>query len=391
MIPTKPISPLTATAAAVPSVAATTTASRTRPTSTPRLAASSSPTLSTSSTRRCSRSTSELRPRCTGSRSRRRASRESEAAEEPRVDLLQRVRVLLLDERLHGREERRDRDAGEDERRPPRVRRPAERPIAYATTTASDRRRRTRRAAARSGSRSRRQRRRSRASRRGRPRRRRRAGTGRRAGSGTRPGRRRPRPRASPPTSAPSTTRGQPQLPEHRLVGRRRAASGRGGTARRERRRPRIAPSPMCTGPTARRSAERRPGTPRADEPAQADTAAPRRAGAAPPAPRRPPLISRRFAIPAATARTNSTIRGPQRDATSSSTPTTRAGPDGGDRRPARAARRPSSAVCPQHLDVGEDDDLRVLPRRCTRPRAADSRCRSVSAASAMFRKPNSL
>src|SRR5690348_3565656 len=60
MIPTKAIRPLTATAAAVPTVAAATIASRTRRTSTPRLAASSSPTLSTSSTRRCSTSTAEL-------------------------------------------------------------------------------------------------------------------------------------------------------------------------------------------------------------------------------------------------------------------------------------------------------------------------------------------
>ena len=60
MIPTKAISPLTDTAAAVPSVAATTIVSRARPTSIPRLAASSSPRLRTSSTRRCSTSTSEL-------------------------------------------------------------------------------------------------------------------------------------------------------------------------------------------------------------------------------------------------------------------------------------------------------------------------------------------
>ena len=39
-----------------------------------------------------------------------------EAAEDPRVDGLERVGVLLLEERLHRREERRDRDACEDER-----------------------------------------------------------------------------------------------------------------------------------------------------------------------------------------------------------------------------------------------------------------------------------
>src|SRR6188472_1806508 len=52
MIPTKAIRPHTATAAAVPTVAATTSASRVRRTSTPRLAASRSPRLRTSTTRR---------------------------------------------------------------------------------------------------------------------------------------------------------------------------------------------------------------------------------------------------------------------------------------------------------------------------------------------------
>ena len=115
MIPTKAISPLTETAAAVPSVAATTIASRARATSTPRLAASSSPRLRTSSTRRWRTSTSEL------DRDVRRADRDvgprrgREAAEQPRVDVLQHVGVPLLDEGLHGGGERRDRDAGEDE------------------------------------------------------------------------------------------------------------------------------------------------------------------------------------------------------------------------------------------------------------------------------------
>src|SRR5262245_53283607 len=62
MIPTKPIRPLTETAAAVPAVAAATTSSRTRPTSTPRLDASSSPRLSTSSTRRWRTRTAALTP-----------------------------------------------------------------------------------------------------------------------------------------------------------------------------------------------------------------------------------------------------------------------------------------------------------------------------------------
>ena len=51
-MPTKPISPLTETAAAVPRVAAMTTVSRSRATSTPRLPASVSPIRSTSSSRR---------------------------------------------------------------------------------------------------------------------------------------------------------------------------------------------------------------------------------------------------------------------------------------------------------------------------------------------------
>src|SRR5271166_1676547 len=52
MIPTNPMRPLTATAAATPRVAAITTVSRSRATFTPRLAASVSPTRSTSSRRR---------------------------------------------------------------------------------------------------------------------------------------------------------------------------------------------------------------------------------------------------------------------------------------------------------------------------------------------------
>jgi hypothetical protein len=55
MMPTNPIRPLTATAAAVARVAAATTTSRTLAARTPRLAASSSPTASTSISRRWSR------------------------------------------------------------------------------------------------------------------------------------------------------------------------------------------------------------------------------------------------------------------------------------------------------------------------------------------------
>src|SRR5439155_12347417 len=53
MMPTKPMRPLTDTAAAVASEAATTTVIRMRSTGRPRLAASSSPTARTSRARRC--------------------------------------------------------------------------------------------------------------------------------------------------------------------------------------------------------------------------------------------------------------------------------------------------------------------------------------------------
>ena len=58
-MPTNPISPLTATTAAVPNVAASTTTSRTRATGDPSDDASSSPTRSRSRWRRCSSSTIE--------------------------------------------------------------------------------------------------------------------------------------------------------------------------------------------------------------------------------------------------------------------------------------------------------------------------------------------
>ena len=59
-MPTKPMSPLTATAAAVPRVAAATIVMRTRDDRTPRLSASSSPTRSTSRRRRCASRTTAL-------------------------------------------------------------------------------------------------------------------------------------------------------------------------------------------------------------------------------------------------------------------------------------------------------------------------------------------
>ena len=60
MMPTKPMRPLTETAAAVPSVAAATTISRVRAAWIPSVPASSSPTRSTSSMRRWARSTTAL-------------------------------------------------------------------------------------------------------------------------------------------------------------------------------------------------------------------------------------------------------------------------------------------------------------------------------------------
>ena len=80
--------------------------SRTRRTLTPSVAASSSPTASTSSSRRCSRITTELTT--TYGRDERDLvpARGVELPEDPAVDLLQRLGVLLLDERLDRGQER---------------------------------------------------------------------------------------------------------------------------------------------------------------------------------------------------------------------------------------------------------------------------------------------
>ena len=136
MIPTKPIRPLTETAAAVPAVAATTTSSRTRPTLMPRLAASSSPSAEhvehaavqhdhERADDDVRRREPDVAPACGG-----------EAAEQPRVDVAQRVGVLLLHERLHRGHECGDRHAGEHERAGC-ARRPTERPSTYAQQTAT--------------------------------------------------------------------------------------------------------------------------------------------------------------------------------------------------------------------------------------------------------------
>ena len=117
MMPTNPISPATATAAAVASDAATTTTSRSRPTFSPRLCASMSPTSITSRSRRTAQSVP------TASSTDGSASRTSSHPVVPsrpriqRVDLPERLRALLLEERLHGGQERGDRHAREDQAR----------------------------------------------------------------------------------------------------------------------------------------------------------------------------------------------------------------------------------------------------------------------------------
>ena len=250
-----------------------------------------------------------------------RPARARDVPEDPRVDLLQRLRVLLLDERLPGGEERRDRHAREDERRgvplpaSPSARRrtSASTAIAPPTNAAIGSTRCPRRPVGQVRDRDRRAE--------ARHLRRRRGGTGPRAGSGTRPGtsrrrrrasrRRAPRARraargsatGSPPRSAraTSTTPGKVQPRGGRLEDRRRP---RGRPARRGRRRP------------ARRAGTRPPRTPtpgsaRAPGPPER---APRR--------RRHRRYWRSRASADAIARKKSTSRGPQRDAIESSTRT---------------------------------------------------------------------
>src|SRR3954454_14291816 len=131
MIPTNAIRPLTATAAAVPSVAAAMITSRARRTFSPSAEASSSPSPSTSSTRPCSRITTEPKyaKHPHAQQTPPRANRDErprephvvpvggdEAAEQPGVDLAQVLRPLLQHEGLAGGEEGRHRHAGEDQR-----------------------------------------------------------------------------------------------------------------------------------------------------------------------------------------------------------------------------------------------------------------------------------
>ena len=264
----------------------------------------------------------------------------------------------LLDERLHRGGERRHGDAGEDERagRARGAGRAAER-VGGEDGRDRARERGERHGPARAGRR--RRRRRSRASRRAPRRPRRRAGTGRRAGSGTRPGRRSRRPRASRRRArrARPAARAAARAPPGR---RRRAASGRADRGRTR------APSggsrrARCpTGPTARptASAATQEGG-RGQAGAEADAP-----GLDPGRNLHSPASTGHGAQPflaiAATARANCTIRGPQREATSSSTADDPVVPDRRDRAPAgpRGDRRRRLVAA---LRVGEDDDLRVL------------------------------
>ena len=127
MMPTNPISPLTETAAAVPRVAAITTVSRSRAMSTPRLAASVSPTRSTSSSRRWASSTTAATVDVRQDQQHVGPGRQGQAAQDPRVHRLQRLRVLLLQVGLHRGEQRGHRHPGQHDG-PGRARPAAARP-----------------------------------------------------------------------------------------------------------------------------------------------------------------------------------------------------------------------------------------------------------------------
>ena len=320
MIPTKPMSPVTATAAAVPSVAATTSASRTRRTFTPRLAASSSPRLSTSTTRRSARITTIATATYGRIRTTSGPARARDVPEDPRVDLLQRVGVLLLDERLPRGEERRHRHAGEDERRRVALaaRGAADRVGEHDGDGAADERRDRAASAGREG---RPGGRRSRSSRRARRRRRRRAGTGSASGL-----------RKTPWYVAPASGEHRaderrehdarhPDLPEDRLLGRgerRRERRGRGGGRRRTR-----APR-RRRGRPARRARRRRATARRNATAEHAQTGVSPRARTSGGVLRdgRSSRYWRSRASADDIARKKSTSRGPQREAIESSTRT---------------------------------------------------------------------
>ena len=277
-----------------------------------------------------------------------------EAAEDPAVDLLQRLRVLLLDERLERGEEAHHRHAGEDQRgrAAPGAGRAAEQRTC--------RRRRSSAAGERDerdqvvASRRRRARRRSRSSRRGRRRRRCRAGTGRRAGCGRRPGRTRRRAPACRRRAAPSTTRGARSCQRIALVGPARGSSGRAGTAGARRPTRDRAERRRAPGPTSRPTSARRAGRATADASGRRVRGAEGTRTASPPAgldaaPRSLAPRRRPCAHLAATARMKSTIRGPQREAMSSLTPTTPPFLTAAIvLQPGRASTL--AAVCPQHF-----------------------------------------
>ena len=115
--PTKPISPLTDTTAAVPSVAVTTMTSRDRDTDMPSVAASTSPTRNTSSCRRCRISTIELMITYGSDQQDVRPRRTRQPAEHPLEHLADHLVVALQDERLHRGRERHDGDPGQHQRR----------------------------------------------------------------------------------------------------------------------------------------------------------------------------------------------------------------------------------------------------------------------------------
>ncbi len=202
-------------------------------------------------------------------------ARARDVPEDPRVDLLQRLRVLLLDERLPGREERRHRHAGEDQRRrvPLAARRAADRVREHHRDAS---RRRTPRPGAPAGRAGRPGGTRSRSSRRARRRPRRRAGTGSASGLRKTPWYVAPASASIAPTSAARITRGT------RICQRIASSVGESdvekpGTWRRAAADSSTAPTPRSTGPastpTTSDSEEERHGGARPDrgQPASPD------------------------------------------------------------------------------------------------------------------------
>ena len=115
MMPTNPIRPLTATAAAVARVRRPPPPAAPGPPSlTPRLDASSSPTASTSMSRSWSRMARVLSSAYGAIRAHLAPAGGGEAAQDPAVDLPQRLRLPLLDVGLDGGEEGGHGDPGED-------------------------------------------------------------------------------------------------------------------------------------------------------------------------------------------------------------------------------------------------------------------------------------